>query len=149
MRIAVDTAILIRAHAKAAGPAKELLQVIQDSGARLVLSAYVLAEVDRVLRYPRLQALFHMSDGDIWRYVHLLESIADTVDLAEGPPIVLKDSNDDPIVYTALAGHADILCTVDKHFYEPNVLSFCVRHRIRIMTDVELLQFLRGFVPLR
>ena len=147
MRITVDTAILIRAHAGANGPAKELLQVIQELGLRLVLSAYILAEVDRVLRYPRMQALYRMTDGDIWRYLRLLESIGDTVDLMEGPPIVLKDPNDDPVIYTALSGNADILCTVDKHFYEPNVLSFCARYRIRIMTDVELLQFLRKFAP--
>lgn len=119
MRIAVDTAILIRANGKATGPAKDLLQAVPDSGSRLVLSPYVLGELDRVLRYPRIQALYRLTDDEIWRYLRLLESIADIVDPAEGPPIVLKDPNDDPVVYTALAGQADILCTVDKHFYEP------------------------------
>ena len=147
MRIAVDTAILIRANAKASGPAKELLQVIQQCGARLVVSPYVLDEIQRVLRYPRIQALYHLRDGDIWKYVHLLESIADIVDPAEGPAIVLKDPNDDPVVYTALAGQADVLCTVDKHFYEPSVLGFCARHGIRIMSDIDLLHFLRKLIP--
>ncbi len=144
MRIAVDTAILIRGNVRATGPVKELLTAIQNSGSRIVLSPYVLAEVDRVLRYPRLQALYRLTDADIWRYLRLLESIADIVDPAEGPSVVLKDPNDDPIIYTALAGQADILCTVDKHFYEPNVLSFCSRNAIRLMTDVELLHFLRN-----
>jgi putative PIN family toxin of toxin-antitoxin system len=147
MRIAVDTAILIRGHFGAAGPARELLELVRQSGGRLVLSAYILAEVDCVLRYPRIQALYHLTDGDIWRYLHFLESIGDIIDLAEAPPVVLKDPDDDPIVYTARAGHADILCTVDKHFYEPNVLAFCTRYQIRIMTDAELLQFLRHFAP--
>lgn len=106
-----------------------------------------MAEVDRVLRYTRIQALYQLTDADIWQSLRLLESIADVVDPAEGPPIVLKDSNDDPIVYTALAGQADILCTVDKHFYEPNVLSFCARNGIRLMGDVELLHFLRKLIP--
>ena len=83
--------ILIRANAKATGPAKALLQVIQQSGARLVLSPYVLDEIQRVLRYPRIQALYNLSDGDIWEYVRLLESIYDIVEPAEGPPVVLKD----------------------------------------------------------
>ena len=107
----------------------------------------MLDEVQRVLRYPRIQALYHLRDGDIWEYVHLLESIADIVDPAEGTSIVLKDPNDDPIVYTALAGQADILCTVDKHFYESNVLAFCARHGIRLMADLELLHFLRKLIP--
>lgn len=147
MRIAVDTAILIRANGKATGPAKDLLQAVPDSGSRLVLSPYVLGELDRVLRYPRIQALYRLTDDEIWRYLRLLESIADIVDPAEGPPIVLKDPNDDSVVYTALAGQADILCTVDKHFYEPNVLAFCARHGIRLMADIELLHFLRKLIP--
>jgi hypothetical protein len=40
-----------------------------------------------------------------------------------------------------------VLCTVDKHFYEPNVLAFCARHGIQLMTDVELLRFLRKLIP--
>ena len=47
------------------------------------------------------------------------------------------------MIYTAVAGQADILCTVDKHFYEPNVLSFCFRQGIQLMTDLKLLHFLR------
>jgi hypothetical protein len=62
---------------------------------------------------------------------------------AEGPPIVLKCPDDDPVVYTALAGAADVTCTVDRHFYEPNVLEFCSRYGIQVMDDVELLRILR------
>ena len=147
MKIAVDTAILIRANSKAAGPARELLQAIQDSGSQLILSPYVLAEVDRVLRYPRIQNLYHLSDRDICAYLHDVESYAEMVVPAQDPPIVLKDANDDPVVYTALAGQADVLCTMDKHFYEPNVLAFCSRQGIQLMTDVELLRFLRQLIP--
>ncbi len=147
MRIAVDTAILIRGHAGASGPARDLLRALPDSESRLVLSPYILGELDRVLRYPRIQALYHLTDGEIWRYLRMLESISDIVDPAEGPPVVLKDPNDDPVVYTALSGQADILCTVDKHFYELNVLSFCARNGIRLMGDVELLHFLRKLIP--
>ena len=37
MRITPDKMIFVRANAKAAGPAKELLNVIHQTGARLVL----------------------------------------------------------------------------------------------------------------
>ena len=143
MRITVDTAILVRANAKATGPARELVQVIKVSGSRLVVSPYVLDEIQRVPRYPRLQAIYNLTNGDIWEHVRFLESISEIVEPAEGPPIVLKDPKDDPVVYTALAGQVDVLCSVDKHFYEPNVLAFCSRHRIQLMTDVELLHVLR------
>jgi putative PIN family toxin of toxin-antitoxin system len=125
MRITPDTAILVRTNAKARGPARELLQVIQQTGACLVLSPFLLNEVARALRYPRLQAIYHLDDEAIAAHIRLLESIADVVAPAEGPPIVLKDPADDPVVYTAVAGQADVICTLDHHFFEPNVLAFC------------------------
>ncbi len=114
-----------------------------SSGSQLVVSPYVLQEVQRVLDYPRLQAIYNLTSGDIWEHVRFLESISELVEPADGPPIVLNDPKDDPIIYTAIAGQVDVLCTVDKHFYEPNVLAFCSRHRIQLMTDVELLHVLR------
>ena len=103
MRVAVDTAILIRAHPRAKGPARELVSIASRVGVRFVLSSFIPGEVDRVLRYPRIQALYRMGDAEIRQYLNLLELIADVVEPAEGPPIVLKDARDDPIVYTALA----------------------------------------------
>jgi putative PIN family toxin of toxin-antitoxin system len=143
MRITLDTAILVRTNVKATGPAKELLKTIERSGSVLVLSAFLIREVGRVLKYPRIQSVYQLTDADIQEHIEYLESLGEIVAPAEGPPIVLKCPDDDPVVYTALAGAADVICTVDRHFYEPNVLQFCSRYGIRIMDDVELLRILR------
>ena len=144
MRITLDTTVLIRTNAKATGSARELLTVIRKLGCRLVLSRFLLDEVQRVLGYPRIQAIYRLNDDEILEHVQSLETLADMVSPFDGPPLILKDPNDDPVVYTALAGQASILCTVDRHFYEPNVLSFCSRYGIQLMSDVELLQVLRA-----
>jgi putative PIN family toxin of toxin-antitoxin system len=143
MRITADTAILVRTNAKATGPAKALLDTIQSCGAVLVLSPFLLAEMERVLKYPRMQALYGLDDVAIRQHIQYLESFAELVTPAEGPPIVLKDPDDDPVIYTAIAGGADVICTVDQHFYDPSVLGFCSRHGIQLMTDLELLNALR------
>jgi hypothetical protein len=54
--------------------------------------------------------------------------------------IVLGDPYDDPVVYTAVNGRADVLCALDRHFYAPNVVAFCQQHGTEIMSDVDLLQ---------
>ena len=144
MRITPDTAILVRANVNATGPARELLQVIARTGARLVLSPFILNELARTLRYPRVQALYHLNSDEIAEHIQYLESLADLVTPAEGPRIVIQDPDDDPIVYTAVAGQADVICTTDRHFYDPNVLSFCSRRRILVMTDLQLLHALRS-----
>ena len=148
MRVVLDTAILIRANAKATGPAKELFRLIQESGTHLILSPYMLSELERVFQYPRILNLYRLSEADISAFLRTLRSYAEVVEPAEGPPIVIKDSDDDPIVYTAIAGQAEVLCTVDKHFYEPNVLAFCSLHGIQLMTDIELLFALRRLTRL-
>ncbi len=46
MRITLDTAILVRTNTKAMGPAKELLDAIQQCGAVLVLSPFLIREAE-------------------------------------------------------------------------------------------------------
>ena len=96
MRIVADTAILVRGHAKAAGPARELLLWIERRRARLVVSPYLLTEVQRVLNYPRLHRLFGLSASQIEQYVAQLEALAEVVDPYEGLPIAAQDPDDDP-----------------------------------------------------
>lgn len=57
-----------------------------------------------------------------------------------GAPVVLKHSNDDPVIYTAVSGKADALCTLDSDFLEAAVVAFCRDRDISIVTDVQLLQ---------
>jgi len=96
MRITPDTTVLIRTTAKATGPARELLAVIRQLDCRLVLSRFLLDEVQRVLRYPRVQAVYRLNDDDILEHARYLESLADMVSPFEGPPIVLKRSQRRP-----------------------------------------------------
>jgi predicted nucleic acid-binding protein len=62
----------------------------------------------------------------------------DTVDA-----IVPNDPKDDPIVATAVAAKADVICTLDRHLHHEQVVSFCQRRKIEIVTDLELLRMLR------
>jgi predicted nucleic acid-binding protein len=98
MRITLDTAILVRTNVKATGPAKELLKTIERSGSVLVLSAFLIREVGRVLKYPRIQSVYQLTDADIQEHIEYLESLGEIVAPAEGPPIVLKCPDDDPVV---------------------------------------------------
>src|SRR5947207_4436090 len=109
MRITADTTILVRTNVKASGPAKELLDTIQRFGATLVLSPFLLMEVQRVLGYPRVQAVYALTHAEIQQHIDYLQSFAEIVTPAEGLPIVLEDPDDDPVIYTALSGGADVI----------------------------------------
>ena len=52
MRIVLDTNVLVRANAKALGPARELILTIIKSSSTFFLSPFLISEVERVLSCP-------------------------------------------------------------------------------------------------
>jgi hypothetical protein len=62
-------------------------------------------------------------------------------------PIVLTDPNDDPVVYTAVVGRANVLCARDRDFYAEAVVSFCRDQGIEIMDELTLLERLESSEP--
>ena len=144
MRIMCDTNVLLRAFLTPAGAAAELLKKIAGEHL-LVTSVYQLAELLDVLRRPQIRALHGRDEGGIRRVVSGVYKLAVVVPLpAELPEVVPDDPKDNPIVMTAVAGQAEILCTLDKHLHEPSVVDFCTSHGIRVLKDADLLAELRA-----
>ena len=128
---------------RASGPARRLVDLVAgDPNHVIALSPFILGEVGKVLSYPRLQALYGLSPDEIHAHVQFLESIARIVEPAKGLPVVLSDPFDDPVIYTAVSASSDVLCTRDRHFFDPNVLSFCEANDIRVMDEIRLLESL-------
>ena len=144
MRIVPDTGILVRSTAKATGPARALLVQIKAQQHTLILSLFLLNETKRVLRYPRMQRLYGLNERDIENHVQFLQEAGELVNPVVATPVVLSDPNDDPVIYTAVEGRADVLCTLDRDFYTSEVRAFCRQRGIQVMSDVELLQKLRA-----
>jgi putative PIN family toxin of toxin-antitoxin system len=144
MRVVLDTNILVRANTLAKGPARELLLRLASSSHTLLISSFLLDETERVLAYPRLRSRWLLTQEDIREHVEFLSQSSEMVPLPPGPRVVLKGSDDDAVIQTAVAGRADILCTLDQHFYDARVMAFCEQRGIRIVSDVELLQELEG-----
>ncbi len=144
MRIVLDTNILARANPYASGSAKALLEHIRDSEDHvLVLSPFLLTELERVLNYPRLQALWPTTRDEIVAYIQALQDFGETVFPVEVRSVVAGDADDDPILAAAVSGRANVLCTMDRHLRTPEVLDYAKTHRVDIMSDAELLRLLR------
>jgi predicted nucleic acid-binding protein len=58
---------------------------------------------------------------------------------ASATTLVPHDPKDDAVVLTAIAGHADAICTLDKHLHHPDVTAHCSKYGIRVVADIELL----------
>ena len=145
MRIVLDTNVLARATPGKTGPASVLRQVIHSSHL-LILSPYLLTELARVLRYPRVQAMHGLDDREMDQYLAALQAGSLIVNVSPylAEQIVPDDPDDDPIVATAIAGKANYLCTLDKHLLCQEVVDYCAGHEVRVLTDTELLRELRN-----
>src|SRR5687767_10462403 len=116
MRALLDTNILARAARGGTSPAAELLRRLASSPHVLVISPFLLWELARVLRYERVRQMHGLDEQGINDYIRNIEAAALVLDIPITPvSVVPHDPNDDPVIATALAGRAEIICTRDRH----------------------------------
>jgi hypothetical protein len=99
--------------------------------------------VGKTLAYWKLQQILQITADEIHEHLSHLRRIARVVEPEIGRPVVLSGPKDDPVVYTAVAAGADVLCVRDRDFYVRNVITFCRRYGVEIMDEIRLLSMLR------
>jgi putative PIN family toxin of toxin-antitoxin system len=141
MRAVLDTNVLTRSLPGRNNAAEQTVLALTRSPHVLVLSDFILDELGRVLRYDRQRKIHGLSDSRIDDFVNRLraESLIVPVPTAPATAVVLADPNDDPIVATAVLGQADVLCTWDRHLYQPVVVQYLHQFRVRVMREGALL----------
>jgi putative PIN family toxin of toxin-antitoxin system len=145
MRVLLDTNVLVRATGRSGGPARTVLLRLFEVPHVILVSGFLLDELRRVLKYPRVQRLHGLTEAAMDQYIDNLAASGELIDV---PPSlsrhVVHDPDDDPIVACAVYGRADVLCTLDRHLRSPSVLAYCLDFNIRVRTDVELAAELRS-----
>ncbi|MGD8625067.1 MAG: putative toxin-antitoxin system toxin component, PIN family [Anaerolineae bacterium] len=77
----------------------------------MVMAPELLAELDRVLTYPKLQR--YDSDEERTRFVALVFALGEAADLPESVPRICRDADDDRLIACAVAGEADVIVSGD------------------------------------
>jgi putative PIN family toxin of toxin-antitoxin system len=146
MRAVLDTNVLVRCTKYASGPARECFTHFESREHTFVISPYLLAELARVLTYPRIMAQHRLSPEEMRAFLAAVEDVGEMVQTPHDSlqAVVSADPDDDPIIQLAIAGHAAVLCTRDRQFHHPDVQAYCAQHGIRILSDLELLRELRA-----
>ncbi len=91
-----------------------------------------------------MRKLHKLDDSEVDSYVYSLQSAAVVVNPPASALVVSADPDDDPIIATAVAGQAEVLCTRDRHLRSHAVRAYRSAQGIEILTDIELLSRLRG-----
>ena len=101
----------------------------------LLTGAVLLEELDRVLRYPRLQRYYTAEDRR--RYVALLAVLGEVVDLPESVPRICRDPDDDWVISCAVAGEAGVIVSGDR-----DLLALGRAGKIPILSAAQFLSLL-------
>jgi putative PIN family toxin of toxin-antitoxin system len=78
----------------------------------MVTAPELLAELDRVLTYPKLQRYY--TDEERTRFVALVMALGEVVDLPETIPRICRDPDDDRLIACAVVGEADVIVSGDN-----------------------------------
>lgn len=79
----------------------------------LVTAPELLAELDRVLGYPKLQRYY--ADDERMRFVALVMALSEVADLPEHIPRINRDPDDDRVIACAVIGEADMIVSGDDN----------------------------------
>ena len=111
MHVVLDTGILLAALITSGTPPDLIYRAWRKKAFELITSKWQLEELRRVSRYPKLRK--YLKPAEVGTLVNGLRRQA-TV-LKELPKVEFSpDSDDNPILATAIAGLADYLVTGDK-----------------------------------
>lgn len=109
LRVVIDTNLWVRALL--GGPRTlPVLEAWKRRAFRVVVSQPLLEELDAVCQRPRLAR--RIAAGDLVDLLDQLRFRGDLVEVVSVPP-GCRDPKDDPVLATAIDGHADAIVTGD------------------------------------
>ena len=106
----------------------------------MLTGVILLEELDRVLRYPRLQRYY--GEAERTRYVALIAALSEVVELPEAVPRMCRDPDDDWVIACAVAGEADAIVSGDR-----DLLALGRVGEIPVLSAGQYLAFLEAHGP--
>jgi hypothetical protein len=136
IRAVLDTNILVSGIISEHGTPRQIIQAWYRQQFTLLTSALLIAEVVRVLHYPRIQETYRLSEEDI---LLVRDALLNDAEILEGLYQVARsrDPDDNLFLACALEGHADYLVSGDLH-----LLEIKHYHGVQIITSHQFLDIL-------
>jgi putative PIN family toxin of toxin-antitoxin system len=113
LRVVLDTNVYVSGTILSRGTPFEILEAWRRQAYILVTSETIIAEIERVLRYPRIRDRYTVSERDIERLVESLRADALVVPGDDKVSGVSPDPDDDKFLACALEAQADCIVTGD------------------------------------
>jgi putative PIN family toxin of toxin-antitoxin system len=133
IRAVLDTNVTVSGVISEHGVPRQIIKAWQQRQFTLLTSALIIAEVVRVLHYPRIQERYRLSEEDI---LLIRDTLLNDAEVLEDLYQVTRsrDPDDDLFLACALEGHADYLVSGDSHLTEIKYY-----HGVQIVTPRQFL----------
>ena len=135
MRVVLDTNVLVSGLMYPESLPGKIISAWLEGRYDLALSVEQLAEIGRVLEYPKIRKILQWDASAIERFLKQLYLRSITVDIAGVAVEVPDDPGDIMILATAIASQAEYLVTGDADL-------LALRDRYSILTPAEFSQVL-------
>ena len=139
IRAVLDTNVIVSGLIKEGSPPGWILKALFEHQFVLITTAVFLAEVARVLAYPKIRERYHVNpeaaDALIASLILLSEPVKVPTDVLKAS----RDPDDDIFLMCAVSGRADYLVTGDQ-----DLLSLISFRRVEIVTPDQFVRVLRS-----
>lgn len=115
MRIVLDANIYISALISQSGNPYQIIERWQRYEYDVLISTAILAEIGRVLRYPRIVKRHHLGEPEILRYLEFIRKFGIIIVPDETITAIEDDETGNRYLECAVAGKARYIVTGDEH----------------------------------
>ena len=139
IRAVVDTNTLVSGIISPLGAPAQIIRHWQRGDFLLLTSSALLAELRRVLEYPRIAERLGWSGEERTQFVERVETLALITPGVLSLPGVTRDPKDDPVVACAIEGRAEFIVSGDQ-----DLLVLGTYEDVRLVTPREFLGLLEA-----
>ena len=133
MKVVIDTNVLLSGLMFPEGTPGRIVAAWVENRFDVALSLDQLAEIGRVLEYPKIRRKLGWDDQKIEQFIKQLYIRAEVVELGAISVELVRDPDDATILQTLVAARADILVTGDQDL-------LALRERYPIETPAEFVR---------
>ncbi|MEW6068691.1 MAG: putative toxin-antitoxin system toxin component, PIN family [Nitrospirota bacterium] len=135
LKAVFDTNVMVSVAFPRGDLVRELRDMIADGAFTLVTSKEIIAELYRVIHYPRILKQFKPSKDDIDEFIGMVMEKALIVRGSYSTKKIVDDPSDDMFLACAMEANADYIVSRDphlrnlKHFHGVRIIAFVERVR--------------------
>lgn len=135
MKVVLDTNVIVSGFLSSQSPPQIILEAWRNNAFEMLLCDAMLEELALTFHYPKIKKRIGWKKDAIDLFVLFIRLKAIHVDISKQEGKVPRDTNDDMILRTYLAGEADYLVTGDKDL-------LVLQDRYNILTPRQFLSLL-------